>query len=111
LSNTHWPSRWHEDWLERDGLLGLLDARVYTSELEHVKPHPVPFRVLLQRVGVEPERAVFVGDRLHDDVNGAAAVGMRTVWVRNDAVPRVDAQPDAVIDELSELVDVIDAWR
>lgn len=111
LSNTHWPSRWHEDWLERDGLLGLLDARVYTSELEHVKPHPTPFRVLLDRVRAAPGRAVFVGDRLHDDVNGAAALGMRTVWVRNDAVPRVDAHPDAVIDELSELVDVIDRWR
>src|SRR4051794_32945197 len=25
LSNTHWPRETHERWLERDGLLGLLD--------------------------------------------------------------------------------------
>lgn len=110
LSNTHWPSRWHEEWLERDRLLPLLDARVYTSELDHVKPHPAPFRVLLDELDVLPARAVFVGDRLHDDINGAAAVGMRTVWVRNDAVPRVDARPDAVIGELSELLAVVDRW-
>ena len=28
LSNTHWPRHVHEEWLERDGLLHLLDARV-----------------------------------------------------------------------------------
>ena len=110
LSNTHWPRDWHEDLLSRDGLLDLLDARVYTSDLEHVKPHPEAFRELMRQVGVEPNDAVFVGDRQHDDIGGAAALGMRTVWVRNDVVPPADVAPDAVIDELSELVPLIDAW-
>ena len=35
---------------------------------------------------------------------------MRTVWVRNDAVPRADVEPEAVIDELGELLGVIDRW-
>jgi putative hydrolase of the HAD superfamily len=111
LSNTHWPRQWHEDWLRRDELADLLDARVYTSDLEHVKPHPEAFRALLDQLAVDPQDAVFVGDRQHDDVAGAAAVGMRTVWVRNDAVPTADVQPDAVIDELTELVAVVDRWR
>jgi putative hydrolase of the HAD superfamily len=110
LSNTHWPRQVHEEWLERDGLLHLLDARVYTSDLEHVKPHPDAFGALLDAVGVQPAHAVFVGDRLHDDVSGAAALGMRTVWVRNDAVPKADVEPNAVIDELTELVAVVDGW-
>jgi putative hydrolase of the HAD superfamily len=111
LSNTHWPRRQHEEWLSRDGLLELLDARVYTSDLEHVKPHPEAFRALLDAVGVTPERAVFVGDRLHDDVAGAKQLGMRAVWVRNDAVPSYEVEPDGVVDELSELVDLVDRWR
>src|SRR4051812_18862319 len=110
LSNTHWPRDRHEEWLERDGLLDLLDARIYTSDLEHVKPHPEAFGALLSAVGVAPGRAVFVGDRLWDDVAGAKAAGMRTVWMRNDAVPRHDVEPDATIEELSELPDVVDAW-
>ena len=110
LSNTHWPRDIHEEWLARDGLLDLLDARVYTSDLEHVKPHPEAFRALLERVGVDATDAVFVGDRLHDDVGGAAALGMRTVWLRNDAVPGADVEPDAVVDELTELVALIDDW-
>jgi putative hydrolase of the HAD superfamily len=110
LSNTHWPRDIHEEWLARDGLLDLLDARIYTSDLEHVKPHPDAFRALLEDVGVEAAEAVFVGDRLHDDVGGAAALGMRTIWVRNDAVPGADVQPDAVVDELTELVALVDEW-
>ena len=110
LSNTHWPRDIHEEWLARDGLLHLLDARVYTSDLDHVKPHPAAFRALLDRLDVEAGEAVFVGDRLHDDVGGAGALGMRTVWVRNDAVPGADVEPDAVVDELIELVALIDAW-
>lgn len=110
LSNTHWPQQVHEHYLERDGLLHLLDARVYTSDLAHVKPHADAFNALLDAVDVAPADAVFVGDRQHDDISGAAALGMRTVWVRNDAVPRADVTPDASIDELKELLDVIDEW-
>jgi HAD superfamily hydrolase (TIGR01509 family) len=111
LSNTHWPQRVHEEWLDRDGLLHLLDARVYTSDLEHVKPHPEAFNALLAALGVAATDAVFVGDRLHDDISGAAAIGMRTIWVRNDAVPKADVTPDAVIDDLKQLLDVVDDWR
>jgi len=111
LSNTHWPRSTHEDWLGRDGILDLLDARIYTSDLEHVKPHPDAFGALLDAVDVEPGRAVFVGDRLHDDIAGAKAVGMRAVWLRNDVVPSYDVEPDAAITDLTELVDVVDAWR
>src|SRR3954469_14558248 len=103
LSNTHWPRATHEDWLARDGLVDLLDARVYTSDLAHVKPHPEAFGALLDAVGVAPEQAVFVGDRLHDDVAGAKEVGMRGVWVRNDVVPSYDVEPDAVVERLEEL--------
>jgi putative hydrolase of the HAD superfamily len=110
LSNTHWPRDRHEDWLARDGLLGLLDARVYTSDLEHVKPHPAAFGALLDAVGVAAEDAVFVGDRLHDDVWGAQQLGMRGVWVRNAAVPSYDVEPDGVVDTLDELVGLVDGW-
>lgn len=111
LSNTHWPRHQHEQWLHRDGLIDLLDARVYTSDLEHVKPHPEAFGALLAEVRVNPESAVFVGDRLWDDIAGAQHLGMRTIWVRNDEVPSHDVEPDAVVDELGEVVGVVDGWR
>lgn len=112
LSNTHWPRTFHEHFLARDGLSGLIDARLYTSELHVMKPHPEAFRAALEAVGVtDPARAVFVGDRPFDDVYGAQQSGMRAVLRTNPEVPPYDVTPDATIERLFELVDVIDRWR
>ncbi|MCU1451484.1 MAG: HAD-superfamily hydrolase, subfamily variant 1 [Acidimicrobiales bacterium] len=111
LSNTHWPRTFHEHFLERDGLVDLIDARLYTSEMPFQKPHPSAFRAALDAVEVEePSRAVFVGDRPFDDISGARAAGLRTVLRRNGLVPDYDVEPDAVIDRLPELVDIVTRW-
>ena len=110
LSNTHWPREQHEHWLRRDGIVDLLDARIYTSDLDHVKPHAEAFHALVTAVQVEPESCVFVGDRLWDDIVGAKRLGMRAIWMRNDEVPYYDVEPDAVVTELGEIVAVVDAW-
>ncbi len=114
LSNTHWPRRFHEELLARDGLVELLDARLYTSELSHMKPHPSTFGAALRAVSngapIEPVDAVFVGDRPLDDIGGAKAVGMRAVLRPNGDVPSGPAEPDATISSLPELVDLIDRW-
>ena len=111
LSNTHWPRAFHEHFLERDGLADLLDVRLYTSELTRMKPHPSVFANALDALGIDdPATAVFVGDRLHDDVFGAEQAGLKTVWRRNDLVPTFDVEPDAVVDTLAGLLEVLDRW-
>jgi putative hydrolase of the HAD superfamily len=111
LSNTHWPRDFHEMLLERDGLAEFIDARLYTSELTHVKPHPIAFKAALKALDVRPSRTVFVGDRRYDDVFGAQSLGMRAVLVlpgpENDDY---DVTPDATVESLSELVGVVDGW-
>jgi len=111
LSNTHWPREFHETLLRRDGLTEFIDARLYTSEMTHVKPHPIVFKQVLKAVDARAERTVFVGDRRYDDMYGAQALGMRTVLVlpspENDDY---DVTPDATITELSELVGILDGW-
>lgn len=110
LSNTHWPRPFHEHFLARDGLAEFIDVRCYTSEMERTKPHPASYRHVLQQLGVRAAEAVFVGDRLYDDVFGAKAVGMKAVWRRDRNVPGYDVEPDAVIDRLPELVPLVDKW-
>ncbi len=112
LSNTHWPRDWHEQWLARDGVLELLDARVYTSDLKHLKPHPEAFAAVLDALGgIDPEQVVFVGDRPLDDISGAQRMGMRAVLRPNDVVPGYDVTPDATIEQLSDLLTLVDRWR
>ena len=110
LSNTHWPRDLHERWLAEAGLLDLLDVRVYTSDLAHMKPHPEAFRTLLRALDVAPEDAVFVGDRPRDDISGAQAVGLRTVLLTGRAVEGWDVTPDAAVPELADLPALLDAW-
>ena len=111
LSNTHWPRAFHERFLERDGLAELIDARLYTSEMPFQKPHPSAFIAAADALGVRPERAIFVGDRPWDDISGARDVGMKTVLRPNPAAPDIDGiVPDARLDWLPELLDLVDAW-
>jgi len=111
LSNTHWPREFHEHFLDRDGLLGSIDARLYTSEMTYSKPHPSAFVAALDAIGVtDPSVAVFVGDRPYDDVFGAQQVGMRGILRPNRHMPAYDVTPDAVISDLPELVTVLEGW-
>jgi putative hydrolase of the HAD superfamily len=64
---------------ESFGLAGLLDVMVFSDEVGVSKPAPEIFLRALEQLGVEPEHAMFVGDRLVDDVQGAASLGMTTV--------------------------------
>jgi putative hydrolase of the HAD superfamily len=116
LSNTLWSRGYHEEVFRRDGVLDLIDGAVYTSEIQWTKPHPEAFRAAMTAVGVEdPARVVFVGDRPYDDVHGAKEVGMRAVLVPHSAIPEnqkghVEGDPDAVVQRLSELLPVVEAW-
>lgn len=112
LSNTMWPRSWHEDVFRRDGVLGLIDGAVYTSEIDWTKPHPEAFRAAMAAVGAaDPRRCVFVGDRPFDDVHGAQQAGMRAVLMPNsDVPPFAAAVPDAVISRLAELRPLVESW-
>ena len=117
LSNTVWPRAWHEEIFVRDGVDRLIDGDVYTSEIDWTKPHPEAFTTAMAAVDVDdPGSCVFVGDRLFDDIWGAAAVGMRTIHVPHSTIP-VDqighsiGEPDAVVQRLSEVADVVGNWH
>jgi len=117
LSNTIWSRTFHERVFARDGVLGLLDGAVYTSEIDHAKPHPEAFRAALRAVGVDdPGRAVYVGDRAYEDVHGAQRAGLRAILVPHSDIPAdqqvpVDVRPDAVVHRLTEVLHVVDDWN
>ena len=85
----------HRD-LEQMGLADRLDFAVFSSEVGKRKPHPAIFEHALAALGVVPGVALFVGDRLYEDVRGAGEVGMTTalaLWFRADEHPD-GAKPD-----------------
>lgn len=116
LSNTTWPAAEHRRIFERDGVDHLIDGAVYSSEIDWAKPHPEAFRAALDAVGVsDPGRAVYVGDRLFEDVFGANRAGLHAVLVPHSIIPvaqttGIEGTPDAVVHDLADLVGVIDGW-
>jgi putative hydrolase of the HAD superfamily len=85
----------HRD-LEEMGLRERLDFAVFSSEVGKRKPHPDIFRRALEALDVPAEETLFVGDRLYEDVRGAAELGMTTVqalWFRAEETPD-GAEPD-----------------
>jgi putative hydrolase of the HAD superfamily len=71
------PELLHRD-LADFGVAERLDAAVFSSEVGWRKPHAAIFERGLELLSVEPERTLMVGDRLREDVGGAAALGMAT---------------------------------
>jgi HAD superfamily hydrolase (TIGR01509 family) len=73
------PARLLRADAEAFGLAPLLDVMIFSEEVGAAKPEPEIFLHALAGLGVEPFDAMFVGDRLETDVQGAANLGMTTV--------------------------------
>ncbi len=113
ISNTHWAADLHDRHLREHGLLDLLPLRIYSCDTPFMKPHPGIFRLALDALGLPPETAVYVGDRPDVDVEAAQQVGMRGILIRSPYRPEAGpgeaggVAPDAVVDELSDLIPVL----
>ena len=59
------------------------------------KPHSVIFQQALTELGVKPENAMHVGDRLQADIEGARHAGLTAVWMRR-ARPTEEEAPIGV---------------
>jgi HAD superfamily hydrolase (TIGR01509 family) len=90
----------------RAGILEVFDVLVWSSVHGCIKPSPRLFRQALDHFGVEPSRAVYVGDHPERDIAGAKAVGMGAVWIENAARPLSleGPQPDLIVGDLGGLL-------
>ncbi|EQD44162.1 Haloacid dehalogenase-like hydrolase domain protein, partial [mine drainage metagenome] len=85
-----------EEKLAHCGLEALVDDLVTSEDAGEIKPHPAPFEMALRRAGYGPKEAVMVGDSWPADIEGAVALGIRTVWLNRKGVeaPRPIAVPE-----------------
>ena len=78
--------------LDAADLRARLDAIVISHDHGMRKPRPEIFQSVLDALGTRAAEVVHVGDNLEADVAGAAALGMRTVWIT-----RCVGDPDAAL--------------
>ena len=81
VSNIWSPKRRWLDRLAERGLLELFATIVFSSDGPNMKPSPVLFEQARDTLDLPPDRILFVGDDPVFDIEGAGALGMRTVLV------------------------------
>jgi HAD superfamily hydrolase (TIGR01549 family) len=95
-----------EGELQRAGLGEYLEFVIDSSVVGVEKPHPEIFEMALERSGVKPGEAVYVGDTYPTDIGGAELAGLRGIlidWV--GAYPNATCPRITSLSGLSELVD------
>jgi len=97
--------------INRWGVRSFFETIVTSAALGIRKPDAHIFRVALDRLRVQPEAAVMVGDTLEADVLGANQSGIYSIWITRrvqDPEEGVLAiQPQAVVTALHQIPDLI----
>jgi putative hydrolase of the HAD superfamily len=87
------------------GYDGLFETVVDSFLVGIEKPDPAIFKIALERIGAEPESAVYLGDVPSVDVEGARAAGIAPVLLdRHDLYQDVDAPRLRSIEEFEAWV-------
>jgi HAD superfamily hydrolase (TIGR01509 family) len=90
------------------GLSHYFKVSVAAHELGVAKPDAAIFLEACRLLGVAPAEAVYVGDDVLLDVQGAQRAGLRAVWMNRTGASRHPAHevvPDATVHDLGELLD------
>jgi putative hydrolase of the HAD superfamily len=100
------------DYLETDGLTSVFKTVVLSSKVGIRKPNPEIYWEAARRIGVEPEKCVYVGDNPVRDVEGTrlAGYGLFILFYEPATLakepPTGEVQPDYTIHEMKDLLDI-----
>lgn len=94
--------------LKHNGLLRFFSARIISEETGLEKPDPTAFWRTLEKLKIDPSKAIMVGNMLWEDILGAKNAGIRSIWINNNEPQRkVTVHPDFEITEIGEAIKVI----
>ncbi len=91
-----------------------IDASIFSCEERIKKPDPRIYQIVCERLKVQPQECLYVGDGSGEELTGAAAVGMLPILKRADLTdvydphrPEVENWQGIAIDEIAELCDIV----
>jgi putative hydrolase of the HAD superfamily len=106
---TSGMQRIQENKLRLLGIAPYFDEIVFSSSLPENKPGQMPFRVLIERLGVAADRAAYVGDNPLFDFRGPNQLGMWSCRVHNPELDRHDfAEADDACWKVERVTDLRD---
>ena len=91
-----------------------IDAPVFSCEEQIKKPSPRIYEIACERLNVQPQACLYVGDGSDTELSTAAALGMLPILKRTDLTdvydphrPEVENWQGIAIDEIVELCDIV----
>jgi putative hydrolase of the HAD superfamily len=81
------------------------------KEISAFKPQSAPFEYALDKLGAKPENSAMIGDEFFNDMVGAKAIGLKTVWInrRQNSIDELlekygpSSAPDLIVNSLLDL--------
>lgn len=108
VSNAAYLPRLMRAQLDHLRLTDYFDSLTWSSAVGWRKPERRIYQVALDALQVAPQRTIFVGDRVKEDVRGPKALGMRAVLLREwRQEPDPDAVADYTLDRIGQLWPVL----
>ena len=71
--------------LNENGAKNLFECTIISDEIGFLKPDPKIFEIALNKLGVKPQNAIYVGDNINDDIQGAFAAGIQPVLISRNS--------------------------
>jgi len=101
-----------QEIMEEAGILRYFDVVVISSEVGKTKPNEKIFRTALNKLGLQPNEVIMVGNRISRDILGGNKLGMKTVLVKwnnryQEKVTNKLEKPNFTIKTLKELLPIL----
>ena len=97
--------------LERFELGSYFGVVVGSADVGFSKPDLAIFEYALEKAGISPQEAIYVGDRIDNDMIPAKKLGMTTIWIRqglgkyNQEIPEFPC--DYMVEKVSDLLKIL----
>ena len=99
-------------------LAGVFDVEIFSCDVGMAKPDAAIYRKCLNAMGLPAEECLFVGDGGSNELAGAKAVGLKTVFISGiikelwpERIPSRLAAADHHIQQLPEILELVSALR
>ena len=101
-----------EERLTYYGIRHYFDVILASAEAGVFKPDLKIFQTALQKADCSPQEAYMIGDRLDNDIEPAAQIGMLTIWVRQGihayGNPNlISHKPSIIVDQLQDILNYL----
>ena len=94
------------------GFEKFVDEIIISGDVGFHKPHPKPFQVASEKLGISPQELLYVGDNPLNDVEGSRNAGFVPVWVKTignwcfEDIKHPEFEVDTVA-EIPKIVEII----